>query len=283
MSCGFLCQMYAVIVSRKDPAGLNIKEALLSNFCFRRTANTYDNEPVYEFGNILLFTTQKESIHCEDIDKDIQAEAIIFATTHKSQQEIKALCVHVPGNWGKAELGGKDRELCIAPAAITKLLFVEIVKLAENSGYEPTLEVTHHGPYLANTPSCFIELGSTAREWQDKHAASIIARAIVFGLEKKPEELKTAIGIGGGHYAPYFSKIMLLPGIAVAHICPKYNLGNLDYEMLEKAIQRSQPKPKLILLDWKGLAGFKQKVQAMAKKTGLKVERCRKFKQKFKY
>ena len=50
-------------------------------------------------------------------------------------------------------------------------------------------------------------------------------------------------------------------------------LENLDIEMLKQAIEKNVEKVDLILLDWKGLGQYKQKVLDLVKETGLPYER----------
>ena len=51
----------------------------------------------------------KESIYCENLDREINADILIFATKHQSGAGTKSLSVHIPGNFGKAEMGGKEK------------------------------------------------------------------------------------------------------------------------------------------------------------------------------
>ncbi len=115
----------AIIISTKDPAGMNIKECLLVLFDFKELKEEFDNNYVYELNNnesiikdkeIKLYTTNKETICCENIDKIINADLFIFATKHQSKEGIPSFSCHAPGNWNKAELGGKEKQLCVAPA-----------------------------------------------------------------------------------------------------------------------------------------------------------------------
>lgn len=71
---------------------------------------------------------------------------------------------------------------------------------------------------------------------------------------------KIAFGIGGPHYANTFNKRILEKDIAIGHICPKYQLQNLDKEMIQQAMKKTIPKPDFVLLDWKGLGKEKQRI-----------------------
>ena len=251
---------FAVIVSAKDPAGISIKEALMRRHDFKSAGKEFEGSNVYSFQNLSLYTTGAESIHCEDIDKKIDADIFVFATKHESRSGIPSLSAHAAGNWGNDKsYGGKEKALCIAPADYLKsaLIFLE-----ENNktDFEVVQECTHHGPYLEK-PVMFIEIGSSEKQWKNLDAAETIANAIVhIGIEQ-PQPVKTAFGIGGLHTTPSFRKIMLKTDIAVGHVCPKHNLENLDGNLMLEAVRKTAPAPAdIVILDWKGLGREKERI-----------------------
>ncbi len=270
----------AVIVSKKDIAGMNIKQALLDLFEFKKANETFEGNPVYEFNNVRLYTAEKESIFCENIDKEINADIFIFATKHQSKSGIKTFSCHSPGNWCAAEAGGTDREICMAPAALLKEAFIELnsssKEFAEQNNYDIVMECTHHGPRLEK-PVIFVEIGSTEKEWRDKEAANVIAKTIVNLTAKTIGIYAAAFGIGGQHTCSNFKKIQLETNIAVAHVCPKYALQDLDEEMLKQAINKTQPKSEIIILDWKGLGSEKERIKKLIEEiavgSGIEVKR----------
>ena len=67
---------------------------------------------------------------------------------------------------------------------------------------------------------------------------------------------------------------MLRTNYAVGHICPKYALEHLNEEMLIQAVNKTIPKPEIILMDWKGLGQFKQKTIELLEKLNLKYKRA---------
>lgn len=288
----------AIIASKKDPAGMNIKGNLIWQG-FKETKDRFEGNAVcaLEGTSARLYTTETDSIYCENIDKKIaeagfKPDIVIFATRHKSESCVKSLSVHVPGNWGRAELGGKDKELCIAPASYLKVALLRLDELVEvaNKSYSPThpppptsitsyeviQECTHHGPFL-ETPCMFIEIGSSAAEWGNKEAGKIIAETIIHLVKNTPAKCKTIFGIGGLHHAPEFSKIARKTDYAVGHVCPKYNLENLDEEMIRQALERNTEKDVEIVLDWKGLKAGKERVVGLLKETGLSFRKSREF------
>ena len=66
---------------------------------------------------------------------------------------------------------------------------------------------------------------------------------------------------------------MLRTDYAIGHIIPKYMLEFIDEGMINEAISKTTPKPEVILLDWKGLGQYKQKVKDLLDKMHLKYEK----------
>lgn len=254
----------AIIASKKDPAGINI-----ASFLKKENLENY---------NAKLYIVGKESIYNENIDKEINADLFIFATKHRSEKGVHSLSCHSPGNWDKAEAGGKEKKLCIAPAVLLKDAFMELNRLGKNLEHEITLEVTHHGPYLEK-PCMFIEIGSDETNWQNKEAGKVISQVIISLLENidniinNKNNYKIAFAIGGPHYASTFNKRILETDIAIGHICPKYMLEKLDGEMILQAMEKTIPKPDFILLDWKGLGKEKQRIVNILNELNLEYKR----------
>jgi D-aminoacyl-tRNA deacylase len=104
-------------------------------------------------------------------------------------------------------------------------------------------EVTHHGPYL-ETPTVFVEIGSTETEWKKTEPAALITQALLTLLQTSPSEqtfpndIPVLVGIGGGHYTPRFTDVVFQRNAAFGHMIPKYHIsaGNINEEMLTQAI-----------------------------------------------
>jgi D-tyrosyl-tRNA(Tyr) deacylase len=265
----------AIICSTKDEASMNIREQLLDNF--KETNNKFDNHIVYikknKLNNLKIYTTNIKPIYCENIDKKINADLFIFATKHVSKSGIHSLSVHFPGNWGKAELGGKDKKLCIAPASFLKRAFLELNKL--KTEYEIIQEATHHGPYLKK-PVMFIEIGSDINQWKNKTVGKNIANIILKITENIPK-YKTIIAFGGLHHSPNFKKILLNTEFAISHVCPKYNLTNLTKEMIKQSIEKTNEKIEFIILDWKGLGQEKSRIMEILNKLNIAYKKSKEF------
>jgi len=241
---------YLIVASKLDKAGINISTNLS------------------QFGNFNFYLVDNEIIKTEnlDLEKINSYDFIIFASKHQSIKGEKTLSIHSPGNWNKAEFGGKDFEVCKTSALFQKQLFEKLKNVKEEfnlKNYELTLECTHHGP-LINKPCVFVEIGPTETEWKDRKAGFVVAKAIseiIKDFKENPYN-EIAIGIGGPHYCPNFNKIQMDSNIAISHIIPQYALP-LTEEMVQNAIAGTDEDIDLFLIDWKGLGNAEQRNQAM--------------------
>ena len=265
----------AIISSLKDKASMNIKENLVNNFSFKKIEEQFDNNDVfqYEIGEkiIKLYTVESKLIHTEDIDKRIDADLFVFISKHVAKEERKTLTAHVTGNFGKAEFGGKEKTLCMAPSSYFKDFINEVNKNSHDSGYEVTVEVTHHGPFLEKSV-LFVEIGTTEKQWEDKNAGKIIAKSTINALNKN-NNYESVFVIGGSHYNHVANKVMLKSYFAVGHTCAKYNLENLDENLIKQAMEKTVPKAKFVLLDWKGLGKEKQRIISILGESNIVYKR----------
>ncbi len=249
------------VISKKDTASMNIYSVL---------------QKLAPDMNFLVSEDDIINVNTGKSDTDY----FVFASRHKSADKRKTLSVHLIGNWYKAEYGGEERMLSGASSHLFKKFFIELNKQATEAklDYECTLEATHHGPYVKK-PSIFIEIGSAEEQWKDKKAAEVIAKTIIeatkkFGLLAGEEDnWQTALAFGGGHYCKAFNKLMLEEEYAISHICSKYNLPFVDEEMIAKAIGATQERIDLALIDWKGLAGQREKLLRILDSVGLVYEK----------
>jgi D-aminoacyl-tRNA deacylase len=254
---------FTIIASKKDKAGMNIIQQLK------------------RISDLPTYYTKKEIICAENIDKEqnIEEEFIIFASKHASKQKIKTLSIHAPGNWGRADMGGKEKQICKTSSFFLKYLFQILNQEAEQAklDYACTLEVTHHGPYVEK-PCCFIEIGSSKEEWQDKNIGEIIAETIKkavssFDFKEARKKWKPAVGIGSPHYCPNFNKTQLNSEYALSHIIPQY-VFPITEEMLKQAVDKTQEDVGIAILDWKGMRGQeRQKAVKLLNKRNLKYLR----------
>ncbi len=274
---------FAIITSIKDQAGINIHDSLVKNYGFLESGNFEEKSKHFldiKKNSVELFVVNNESVFEEKLDERIDADYFIFATRHQSSSETPSFTVHPIGNWEKAEMGGEEKKLCLAPSALLKLSLNTLNEKIEEYGMNDVsvlYESTHHGPLLSK-PAMFIEIGSTRRQWSDERFGNLMSHAIISAIEKfamhksSSEKFRAAIGIGGLHYANNFLKIIRNTDIAMGHICPKYNLHNLNKSLIKQALEKTEndfesdsesssgKAEKLVILDWKGLGDEKERI-----------------------
>jgi len=250
-----------VFISTKDIAAQNIKNQLIKNHEFKIKHPVNMQLHYNKDSEILIAEISVDSIYAEKLEDKFKAELFIFASRHSAESGIPALLTHTPGNWTEdANLGGIPRKIAIASPKSLKTAVIELNKLVREEnlyGYKVGLEVTHHGPYIENTPTMFIELGSTEENWRDEKAAYIVSEAIMKVAEdrfkRQNKNYKVAIGLGGPHYAPTFTKKILETEYAIGHIIPEYVYDRITKEELDMAIERNEEEVEYALIEWKGL------------------------------
>ncbi len=270
----------ALITSTQDAASMTIRSALLATGLFAETDDMFRDEPVFSFKekpHVRLYLMHDHLIHAESLDKDINADLFIFLSKHSAKAGLPNVTVHMPGNFGTAEFGGQSRMLCVAPACWMHAALHALANVAQGSGYEAIMEVTHHGPYLEK-PCMFMELGSTEAQWHDQRAGGIVAGAVLEVIAKageigKTKSIPVAVGIGGLHNVPVLSKYVLRDQIAFGHVAAKYALADCDAGMLRQAMEQTEPKASLIVLDWKGLGSEKARIRDMVEQSGFAWKR----------
>ena len=200
----------------------------------------------------------------------LPASLIIFASKHRSKEEISSLTVHCTGNPSdEARLGGCPRSLAVSSPAAMKSILMEMKCLVEQKGlkYDVTLEVTHHGPTELSVPSLYAEIGSTEVQWKDPDAGEVAAKAILaVSLEKVP----VALGFGGGHYAMRQTGLLLETGISFGHNFPKYQLEFVDEALIRQAIEKS--KADFAYFDRKSMKSEdRNRISEVLEKLGLRI------------
>jgi len=176
---------------------------------------------------------------------------VVFASRH-SGETGPLLTAHHTGNVGPADHGGRPNHLARAcPNAHARVLDALATHAPE--GYEVGMECTHHGPSAVGAPSMFVEIGSSEPEWEDPNAARAVAQAILdlrgvdpdrradsasrgADTEGEPADGATdenrtrrhLVGLGGGHYAPRFERVVRETDWAVGHILADWGFEALD-------------------------------------------------------
>lgn len=246
-----------IVVSKRDLAGLNIARVLIEEFGFEESSETFQGNPVYLRGEAELIIGSKDIIFIDDPGRNV--DIYVYASRHRSEKSVPCLTIHPTGNFSlDSSHGGEAKTLGLTNSLKMKAALVNLARIAEEFGltskYSVSLEVTHHGPTNLAKPLFFIEVGSTPREWSDLKACRCVSKAIIETIEDELEGV-SSIGIGGPHYAPVFTKKALATEYAVGHICPKYHVNELTLDLIQQMIEKTHPKPRIALIDWKGLRG----------------------------
>ncbi len=227
--------MIAIVVSREDSASEHIAEHLLTEADW--TEHRDDSRPDADGGGDYFRSIDGsggfelrtfDDLHLY-LDRPADAfddpDLLVFASRH-SGETGPLLTAHFTGNVGPAEYGGEAGELAeAAPNALAHLLdaFAEYAP----PGYDVGMECTHHGPSAVGAPSLFAEVGSDEAQWDDPGGARAVARAILELRGVAPHRERQVVGLGGGHYAPRFSRVATETGWAVGHVAADWALEEL--------------------------------------------------------
>jgi D-aminoacyl-tRNA deacylase len=255
---------YAVITSKKDIAGCNIRTEL-------------------EKLGIQTHHFDKDIVNLEHVDREkglSEADVIIFASRHYSSAGKKNFCVHTVGNFKEAKFGGQEETLTPTSSQMFKKMCIVANKNVEraknerkiHADYEFSMECTHHGP-LIEKPCIFVEVGGTEEEWKDLQAVRVLAESIKEFLDSPAIDSTTsAIAVGGLHYCQSFNRIQLETDYAISFIAPKHALP-LNKDLINQAIQKTMEKPTIAIIDYKGLgnAAQRDKTIEMLKECGLEI------------
>lgn len=219
----------------------------------------------------------EESVRAQNsLEAFSRVELVTFISKHSSESGTPTLSVHVPGNFGEAQLGGLPRMVSVAPANAMRDALRSLARFKEELSldYEVSYECTHHGPSL-DVPTMFVELGSSAMQWSDAKAAKAVAIAAMESVGNfGRSEFKTVLGIGGTHYNAKFTRMAMEGEVAFGHMIPKYAISLVDEEILKQCVARTYEHVDHAVLDWKGIKGEdKLKLVAMLDTIGLSFEK----------
>jgi D-aminoacyl-tRNA deacylase len=233
--------MIAVVVSREDVASLTIRDALLEEGDWDErepSSELWQREWKHE-GFVMV---EKEGLHLHydgvdaDLDEAFDTSLVVFVSRH-SGETGPLLTAHHTGNFGDAEYGGEDGSLATPAPSATRHLLRRFAD-ASPEDFDVGMEATHHGPTEIETPSLFAEIGSDEDEWEREDAGRAVARAVL-SLPDREQPRATVVGVGGGHYAPRFTRVVLETDAAVGHIAADYALEELDGALLCDAYESS--------------------------------------------
>jgi D-aminoacyl-tRNA deacylase len=257
-----------IIVSGGDIASTNQADELLK-LCDWKTLEPVEGKPSYSFLHARIWWMEDGCLWEDDLDKRWELATgekpseIIFPSRHSAASGNASLTLHpigtmqVPKN-EVPEYGGKAAD-CPPPNPRLAAWWREMNRVASDmEDFDLSLETTHHGPWI-ETPSLFIEIGSTVETWGHEEAAVVLAGIIYRGLGldgsdglgKWNNEGRVVVTLGGGHYAPRANMLGLHEGIWIGHMLATYALpferdesGNVS-GMWENSIRKAITSTKL--------------------------------------
>lgn len=220
-----------ILASESDPAAQNIKRHLLRLEKFVEIENG-----IYSSPKALLIEESPQSVSLPST-----VEEVIVASRHASQSGRPSLTVHAPGLPEKSLLPPAS-----PPTVRAALLELKNQAALLNLPHQVSLEATHHEPGDFAVPITFVEIGSEENEWVNESAGEAVARAILYALNPPP--CRSAVGIGGPHYSPLYTRISLESNVGFGHILSKHAPARI--ELVKLALEKSSSR--MIVLDWKG-------------------------------
>lgn len=234
------------------------------------------SENTWEFDEAKMIDAKFELACCIDVPTNLETDFFIVLSPHRSKSKFQSLTVHIPGNWNNAEYGGSPRTLNIAYPSVQKALLVKMHEKNARYGlnFNVSYEVDHHGPTIKK-PIIFIEIGSSVNEWKNPLAARIIAETVFETISKyknQPSKSETLFGVGGGHYAPKFTKLAIEKDFVFGHILPKYQTNSINQDTFKQAIEKTLEKTEKIALDKKGVTTEqRKKIKELAEEFAIEI------------
>lgn len=252
----------AIVVSRADRASVHIGEQLLEQVAW--TEHEDAERADADGGGTYYRHDAFELREFDDLHIDLDDPAPVFGDAPESRPDLLVfvsrhagdtgplLTGHFTGNFGAAEYGGADRELAeTAPSALST--YVGALAAHAPESYEVAIECTHHGPTDVSCPSMFAELGSGDEQWDDREGARAVAQAVLSLRGVAPNRDRQVVGLGGGHYAPRFGRVVRETPWAVGHVASDWQLEELGplgtdaaRDVLAQAFERSHTDYALV-------------------------------------
>ncbi len=227
-----------LVCSEPDLPSVNMREFLLGFDDWEEFGG--DGRNTYlRCGDTVMVNIPDLHIYHEDLDKEVEdfgvkVDDIIVMSKHSAASGRPALTAHPIGNYHENQYGGRAESLVKASPALMSEALRLIVGKNDMPETQTCFEVTHHGPWMEK-PTFFIEVGSEQSQWENKHAAEILAH-VIRDLDPHPE-YPVAIGVGGGHYAPRFSEVALKFKVNFGHMLPNYQMEGRDDKDIVRMIR----------------------------------------------
>ena len=277
--------MPIIVFSSQDEAGKNIARHLIASGFFPAPPIESHKGPLESWqkdGILLVQVPVRLSNECDSLAESpfFKTDLVVFASRHRSESGKPCLTVHATGNFGEdASHGGRPGELARTSARALRCAF-RFLETHKAAGFDPYMEATHHGPTTLPSPSLFVEVGSTEKEWALEEPARVVADAITYlclsQLSGYPNEAAggaaVSIGFGGTHYAAKFSKNA--DKYAFSHIAPKHALDAIGAATVRQMVEKTAEPVECAVIDWKGTTQpQREKLFSIFKDLGLEWKR----------
>ena len=244
-----------IAVNTQDIASTNQAD-MLRGMDQWETINSFEGHQTYACQRVRMVYLPDGLLFEDHLDKRWEAHTgetvneVIFPSRHVAASGQASLTLHpigVPhlpldevGPYGG--FGGHAPPPSSRLSTWWKLLHIHAANEPTVGGFDLSLEVTHHGPYL-ETPCLFIEVGSTEETWGHEGAARVLANVMRDGLllgaggacwdpEIHSGEV-VVVTLGGGHYAPRANVLGQLDGVWIGHMLATYAL---PFEQTEEGV-----------------------------------------------
>jgi D-aminoacyl-tRNA deacylase len=230
-----------ILVSGGDIASTNQADELLKLADWKKLDDV-ENRVAYSYRHARMWWVDDGCLWEDDLDKRWQeatgekATEVIFPSRHSAVSGNASLTLHPIGTMqvpfdNTPDFGGRPGD-CPPPNPRLAAWWRELNSLElEFDDFDLSLETTHHGPWI-ETPSLFIEIGSTSDTWGHIGAAKVLAGIIYRGLGLDGSEGlgtwngegQVVITLGGGHYAPRANLLGLQQNVWLGHMLATYAL-----------------------------------------------------------
>ncbi len=225
-----------LVCYEQDLPSFNMKEQLLKKLEWEDLGSDGTNSYLKN-GNYVLMTIDRMHVHAENIDRKaeefgIKVDDMVVLSRHSSSSGKPTLTVHPIGNYRTNEMGGQAETLVKANPHLMTAALRRMAAINKDLVYSVSFEVTHHGPYV-DVPTMYIEIGSDENHWGDKAAAEVLVDSLLSAEEK---DHPVVIGVGGGHYAPRFTDLVLSTKVDMGHMVPNYQINEASDEDVSRMI-----------------------------------------------
>jgi D-aminoacyl-tRNA deacylase len=257
----------AIICSEVDDASKNIARHLLKRVPWIRGTEV---PAEWTYGNFQLVMVEGKLVDQEALDQSLSTDLLIFASRHQSEtRKEPVFTAHFTGDVSRLTRDGSNGVLARPAPRALKLIVETLTNL---SNVKVLVEATHHGPSAIETPSLFVEIGSTKAEWNNEALGDTVARALL-GLESRSLDVPcpTAVGFGGPHYAVRHTDVLLRSDICFGHIFAAYQLEGLTREIIREAFEKSLAQ--FAYFDRKHMGGDRTQIESTVHSLGFEVLR----------